>query len=68
MLLENPATYVTFDDSTWTNGNTGIGLAMVAAVKGYHMVLIMPENMSQERRASMKAYGAEIISVTVGFH
>lgn len=44
-----------------TSGNTGIALAMVAAVKGYRMTLIMPDNMSMERRASMKAYGAEII-------
>jgi len=44
-----------------TSGNTGIALAMVAAIKGYHMVLIMPEHMSAERRAGMKAYGAEII-------
>lgn len=44
-----------------TSGNTGIALAMVAAVKGYGMTLIMPDNMSMERRASMKAYGAEII-------
>lgn len=44
-----------------TSGNTGIALAMVAAIKGYRMTLIMPENMSAERRASMKAYGAEII-------
>ncbi|MCV6636558.1 cysteine synthase CysM [Candidatus Albibeggiatoa sp. nov. NOAA] len=47
-----------------TSGNTGIALAMVAAVKGYRMVLIMPENMSMERRMLMKAYGAEIIIVT----
>ena len=44
-----------------TSGNTGIALAMVAAIKGYRMVLIMPEHMSAERRAGMKAYGAEII-------
>ncbi len=44
-----------------TSGNTGIALAMAAAVMGYRMTLIMPANMSAERRASMKAYGAEII-------
>jgi cysteine synthase B len=44
-----------------TSGNTGIALAMAAAIKGYRMVLIMPENMSLERRAVMKSYGAEII-------
>lgn len=44
-----------------TSGNTGIALAMAAAIKGYRMVLIMPEHMSVERRAVMKAFGAEIV-------
>ncbi|CAN5746740.1 cysteine synthase CysM [soil metagenome] len=44
-----------------TSGNTGIALALVAAIKGYRMVLIMPEHMSVERRAAMRAYGSEII-------
>jgi len=47
-----------------TSGNTGIALAMAAAIKGYRMRLIMPEHMSQERRAAMKAYGADIILVS----
>ena len=44
-----------------TSGNTGIALAMVASILGYRMILVMPEHMSSERRASMKAYGAELV-------
>ena len=47
-----------------TSGNTGIALAMVAAMRGYKMQLIMPDNMSQERKDAMLAYGAELIEVT----
>jgi cysteine synthase B len=47
-----------------TSGNTGIALAMAAAVKGYRMILVMPDNMTAERKAAMQAYGAELVLVT----
>ncbi|MCK9563693.1 MAG: cysteine synthase CysM, partial [Bacteroidales bacterium] len=47
-----------------TSGNTGIALAMAAAIKGYRMILIMPDNATEERKAAMTAYGAELILVS----
>ena len=47
-----------------TSGNTGIALAMVSAMLGYHLILVMPDNMTEERRAAMKAYGAELVLVS----
>lgn len=47
-----------------TSGNTGIALAMAAAIKGYRMILIMPDNATTERKAAMTAYGAELVLVT----
>ena len=61
-VKEEPAKEATLIEAT--SGNTGIALAMVAAMRGYKMQLIMPDNMSQERKDAMRVYGAELIEVT----
>ena len=64
MLDEAEAKGILTKDSTIiepTSGNTGIGLASVAAARGYKIVIVMPETMSVERRQLMKAYGAELV-------
>ena len=47
-----------------TSGNTGIALAMAAAIRGYHLILVMPSHMSEERKQAMSAYGAELVEVS----
>ena len=49
-----------------TSGNTGLGLAMVAAVKGYKCVFVLPEKISQEKRAMLRAYGARVVITPTG--
>ena len=64
MILEAERQGLINEDTTIiepTSGNTGIGLAIVAAVRGYHLILVMPETMSVERRSLLKFYGAELV-------